>query len=385
MLENVKAVVEAGGLTMEHVVYAQVYLDDMQNLEQMNRIYAQYFPQAPPARATLGVAKLPGTPVEMNAVAVQDLAGKKPVLVPWYDPREPASPRKLTHNRLFVSAMRGRVKAVLEAAGLSLGHLVFVNPYLTKQIPMKVMNSLYARRFEFGNPPARATIEVSSPPGGAQIEYTGVAVRDLSQRRAVRPKNIPPSPTASPCVFAGDTLYCSAKNAFIPGPNAGVYAATIEHQLRQSFRNLLDNASIFTNYVTAPTTASGPLSNAAILIDTGPNDSIITGASIDTIAVSPQAPQVDAGLIQLVLSGSVDQSSCAPGGTLTATDQLMNTSSSTLSNPYAGIDELTGGNTLLSDSADSTSVSPTAGVTFTFHVQLASCSTFQLFFDVSSD
>jgi reactive intermediate/imine deaminase len=262
MLENVKAVVEAGGLTMEHIVYAQVYLEDTGKFEQMNGIYAQYFPKAPPARATLGVARLPGTPVEMNAVAVRDLASKRPVLVAGYDPREPVSPGMLTHDRLFVSAMRGRdlhtavvppdpaaqvdaaldgVKSVVEAAGLSLSHMVFVNPYLTRQIPMRVMNKLYASRFEFGNTPARATIEVSSLPEGAQIEYTGVAVRDLNRRRAVRPKNMRPSPTASPCVFAGDTLYCSAKDAFIPGPNAGVYATTIEHQVRQSMRNLLDN------------------------------------------------------------------------------------------------------------------------------------------------
>ena len=49
-----------------------------------------------------------------------------------------------------------------------------------------------------------------------------------------------PSATASPCVFAGDTLYCSAKSAFIPGPNQGVVVATIEQQVRQSMRNLLD-------------------------------------------------------------------------------------------------------------------------------------------------
>jgi enamine deaminase RidA (YjgF/YER057c/UK114 family) len=66
-------------------------------------------------------------------------------------------------------------------------------------------------------------------------------VRDLQQRRAVRPKNMPPSPTASPCVFAGDTLYCSAKSGFIPGPHGGVYAASTPHQLRQTMRNLLDN------------------------------------------------------------------------------------------------------------------------------------------------
>jgi len=261
-LENIKSVVEAAGLTMKHIVYVQVYLEDMQKFDEMNATYAQYFREAPPARATIGVAKLLGTPIEINAVAVRDLADKKPVAVAGYDPHEPVSAGVLTSDRLFVSAMRGRdlhtgtvpsdpgrqvdaaldgLKAVLEAAGLGLGHMVFVNPYLTSQIPARVMNKLYASRFEFGNTPARATIEVSNLPGGAQIEFTGVAVRDLALRRAVRPKNMRPSPTASPCVFAGDTLYCSAKNAFIPGPNAGVYATTIENQVRQSIRNLLDN------------------------------------------------------------------------------------------------------------------------------------------------
>jgi enamine deaminase RidA (YjgF/YER057c/UK114 family) len=119
--------------------------------------------------------------------------------------------------------------------------VVFVNPYLTSAIPGRVMNEDYARRFEFGNTPARATIDVTSLPGGANIEYTGVAVVDLKERRAIRPKNMPPSPTASPCVFAGDTLYCSAKDGFIPGPHGGIYATTTQHQLRQSMRNLLDN------------------------------------------------------------------------------------------------------------------------------------------------
>src|SRR6202023_3116312 len=92
-----------------------------------------------------------------------------------------------------------------------------------------------------GNTPARATINVAALPGGANITFTGVAVRDLSKRRAVRPKNMEPSPTASPCVFAGDTFYCSAKSGFIPGVNGGIYASTVETQLRQTMRNLLDN------------------------------------------------------------------------------------------------------------------------------------------------
>jgi enamine deaminase RidA (YjgF/YER057c/UK114 family) len=105
---------------------------------------------------------------------------------------------------------------------------------------MEVMNRVYARRFEFGYTPARATIRVASLPQGASFELTGVAVRDLRDRRVIRPKNMPLSPTASPCVFAAGTLYCSAKSAFIPGPNSGIYASTVEHQVRQTMRNLLD-------------------------------------------------------------------------------------------------------------------------------------------------
>lgn len=261
-LDNVKAVVESAGLTMEHVVYTQVYLEDIGKYGDMNKVFAEYFARTPPARAVLGVARIPEPPIQISAVAVRSLADKRPVYPPSYHSQDPASPGMLTHDRLFISSMPGsdpvsgkvpddpaaqvdlaldRVEAVVKAAGLGLSHMVFVNPYLTGEIPMRIMNERYARRFEFGNTPARATIEVSSLPGGAQIEYTGVAVVDLKQRRAVRPKNMPPSPTASPCVFAGDTLYCSAKSGFIPGPHGGVYAATTQHQLRQTMRNQLDN------------------------------------------------------------------------------------------------------------------------------------------------
>jgi reactive intermediate/imine deaminase len=261
-LDNVKAIVESAGLTMEHVVYAQVYLQDIGQYGEMNKVFAEYFAKSPPARAVLGVARVPEPPIQISAVAVHDLKDKRAVYPPNYKSDDSAAPGILTHDRLFISSMAGidpvsgkipddpaaqvdlaldRLDAVVKAAGLELSNMVFVNPYLTDKIPGRVMNERYARRFEFGNTPARATIEVSSLPGGAHIEYTGVAVRDLKLRKAVRPKNMPPSPTASPCVFAGDTLYCSAKDGFIPGPHGGVYATTPQHQLRQTMRNQLDN------------------------------------------------------------------------------------------------------------------------------------------------
>jgi enamine deaminase RidA (YjgF/YER057c/UK114 family) len=261
-LDNVKAVLESAGLALENVVYAQVYLTDTGLYSEMNRVFAEYFPRTPPARAVLGVYALPDPTVRISTVAIRNLDGRKAIHPSGVPAEESASPGILTHDRLFISGVAGtdpvtgrapddpaaqvdmaldRMQAVVRAAGLELSHVVFVNPYLTSGIPTRVMNERYARRFEFGNTPARATIQVSSLPGGARIEYTGVAVRDLQQRKAVRPRNMPPSPTASPCVFAGDTLYCSAKSGFIPGPHGGVYAATTQHQLRQTMRNLLDN------------------------------------------------------------------------------------------------------------------------------------------------
>ena len=261
-LDNVKRLVETAGLTLDRVVYLQVYLEDPSHYSELNEVFSAYFPKDPPARGVLCVARVPEPSLQITAVAVRDLKGKRPVSVPGWILDKAYSAGMLTHDRLFVSTMPGsdpatgampqnpaaqvdlaldRLTAVLQAAGLTNANMVFVNPYLTPDLPMRVMNQQYARRFEFGNTPARATIEVSSLPEGTHIAFTGVAVRDLRRRKAIRPKNMPPSPTASPCVFAGDTLYCSAKSGFIPGPNGGVYAATTTSQLRQTMRNQLDN------------------------------------------------------------------------------------------------------------------------------------------------
>jgi enamine deaminase RidA (YjgF/YER057c/UK114 family) len=260
-LKNVKSVVDAAGLTMEHVVYVQVYLTSYADESTLDRVWKEFFPAAPPARSVIGVAKLPGTGAETSAVAVRDLARKKCLAAPELTGSAPISAAVHAADRVFVSGFTGRdpatgsvpedpgkqvdlalggMEQALRLAGLDFRHMVFVNPYMTGKIPAQVMNRIYASHFEFGNTPARATIDVAGLPGGANMEFTGVAVTDLAARRAVRPKNMAPSPTASPCVFAGDTLYCSAKSGFIPGPNSGIYASTTESQLPMTMRNLLD-------------------------------------------------------------------------------------------------------------------------------------------------
>lgn len=70
MLENVKAILEAGGASLGHVVKTTVFLKDMNDFAAMNEVYARFFTAAPPARSTVQVARLPKDAlVEMEVVA----------------------------------------------------------------------------------------------------------------------------------------------------------------------------------------------------------------------------------------------------------------------------------------------------------------------------
>ena len=70
VLENLTAVLRAHGLTMEHVVKTTVFMTDLANFGEMNTVYAQCFPNDPPARSTIQVAALPkGANVEIEAIA----------------------------------------------------------------------------------------------------------------------------------------------------------------------------------------------------------------------------------------------------------------------------------------------------------------------------
>ena len=71
-LKNLKAVLEAGGSDLEHVVKTTVFLQDIKDFAVVNEIYAQYFKGEAPARSCVEVAKLPkGGLVEIEAVAVK--------------------------------------------------------------------------------------------------------------------------------------------------------------------------------------------------------------------------------------------------------------------------------------------------------------------------
>ena len=59
VLENLKAIVEAAGSSLDKTVKATVYLKDMNDFAAMNEVYGQYFSNNPPARSTVEVSRLP--------------------------------------------------------------------------------------------------------------------------------------------------------------------------------------------------------------------------------------------------------------------------------------------------------------------------------------
>jgi 2-iminobutanoate/2-iminopropanoate deaminase len=69
-LRNLEAVLKAAGSCLQHVVKTTVFLQDMGEFSRMNAVYADFFPEEPPARSAVQVAALPlGGRVEIEAVA----------------------------------------------------------------------------------------------------------------------------------------------------------------------------------------------------------------------------------------------------------------------------------------------------------------------------
>lgn len=72
VLQNLGAVLDAAGTSLARVVKTTVFLTDMTNFKAMNEVYAEFFPEHPPARSTIAVAALPlGAQVEIECIALE--------------------------------------------------------------------------------------------------------------------------------------------------------------------------------------------------------------------------------------------------------------------------------------------------------------------------
>ncbi len=260
-MHNVQAVLRGAGMDLGNIVWMNIYLTDPHSLPRLEDAYWKIIGSDPPARTVLTVAALPdGELVEINCIAVADTSRRKAIWpAGWPHASHQDPPAILAGDVLYLSAQGGEnpvtgklpsdfsaetkqaldnVSTILAATQMSTKNVLWVNPYLGVGGQYDVMGAIYQTYFEFGNTPGRGTIQVVGLPRGEHMVFSCIAGADLSKRKAVRPRNMPPSATASPGILYGDTLYLSAKDGFIPGQ--GMVTPLFDLQLRQSMRNLLD-------------------------------------------------------------------------------------------------------------------------------------------------
>ncbi|MFQ5901173.1 MAG: RidA family protein [Thermodesulfobacteriota bacterium] len=73
VIENIRAVLETGGASLETVVKTTVYLKNISDFNEMNEVYERYFKENKPARSCVEVSALPkGVGIEMEAIGVAE-------------------------------------------------------------------------------------------------------------------------------------------------------------------------------------------------------------------------------------------------------------------------------------------------------------------------
>ena len=235
-LSSVQAVLRAAGMDFGNVVWMNVYLTRMSNMDAMNSVYWKMIGTNPPARTILGVAELPhGESIEINCIAASN-AVHRVVIHP------PLTGRLPSDYSGEVKQALDNVATIAKVANMSMANVVWVNPYWTSTgnpSDSREMSKIYATYFEFGNTPGRGTRQMAELPNKTHIVFSCIAGADLAKRKAIRPVNEVPSATASPGVIYGDTYYMSGKNAFVPA--LGLFTSDLILQFRYVIRNLLDD------------------------------------------------------------------------------------------------------------------------------------------------
>ncbi len=205
VMENLKAVLDAAGATFDDVLKAGIFVADLADFAKVNETYGKYFPQAPPARATVQVAALPRSArIEIELVA---LSRRAPASVASLAPVESAQAPKAigpysqaiavnARSLLFASgqipidpvsgqlvqgdivAQTERVmenlRAVLEGGGAGFDKVVKTTIYLADLADFAKVNETYGKYFQ-KSPPARATVQVAAVPRSARVEIECIA------------------------------------------------------------------------------------------------------------------------------------------------------------------------------------------------------------------
>lgn len=198
-LENVRAIVEAAGLTMGHVVYMQMYLANLDHRAALEQAVSKAFPGAKPATSLVAVHRMPtNTPVEISAVAVRDAKSVR---------RSEAV--VTTSHRLYVAGQLDTgvegVVGKLRRAGLAARNALALTAYHTPGVDAAALEDALQKSFAA----AITVVQVPALPDGAAIEVTGIAAR------IARDKKTEGQPVR--CTAANGLAWCAASAA----PTAG--------------------------------------------------------------------------------------------------------------------------------------------------------------------
>jgi len=189
VLENIGGVLRAAGLTYKDIVANRVFLPEVADFSAMNEVYRRFFPEAPPARATVRAGLMSSEfKVKIQTVAVAGANHKVIAAEATAASTLPLSPAIQASDRLFLSGMLGKgpegwepdvrvqtrrtlsnLQAALRAAGMDFSNVVDATVYLTEARHFAAMNEVYAETIPQA-PPARATVVVGLMAAEALVE-----------------------------------------------------------------------------------------------------------------------------------------------------------------------------------------------------------------------
>jgi reactive intermediate/imine deaminase len=190
VLENAKQLLEAAGLGFAHLVSARVFLPDLKDFAEMNRVYREYVPYERPARATVGAGLTSGAyRVEMTFVAS---AAPRTAIDADAEKRPNLSPAIRVDDTLFVSGMLAdgepstgdpaaqtrdivrKIDAVVAKAGFTRGDVRDLLVYVTDDEAATA--AAMECRAAFGSA-AITTVKVGLADTGARVEIMSLAQR----------------------------------------------------------------------------------------------------------------------------------------------------------------------------------------------------------------
>ncbi len=189
-LKNVEAILQAAEMDFSHIVQANVFLINPDNFGPMSEAYRTFTMDPRPARVPIGARKLPlNSPVEITMLA--KLNKGKAILPPDMAPSENYSRGFLAGNELYVAGIgstkesvqdrvddcMGRVKKIVEAAGLSMDNVVMARIYVDDINDLEAVNQAYLKYFAAGKSPSQAIVAVPNLPANLKIMTSFVATK----------------------------------------------------------------------------------------------------------------------------------------------------------------------------------------------------------------